>query len=69
MSQKTKPKNNIQKQEYKKVKDSLPKINRLKSALLFIVFSLAAIGQATEIFLTTFVFQSLIDQDFKAFIM
>ncbi len=69
MNQKTKSKNNTQKQEYKKVKDSLPKINRLKSALLFITFSLTAIGQVAEIFLTTFVFQSLIDQDFKAFIM
>ncbi len=57
MREKIKPKKLEQKQEYKRIKATLPKINYFKSSLLFIAFALVAIGGVTSIFLTTEVFQ------------
>ncbi|TCG10546.1 ATP-binding cassette domain-containing protein [Mycoplasma todarodis] len=55
--------------QYKKVKNDLPKISTFKSCVLFIAFLFIAIASVTKTFLTTIIFQSLIDQDFNKFIM
>ncbi|NQZ28803.1 MAG: ABC transporter ATP-binding protein [Mycoplasmatales bacterium] len=62
-------KNKQEKIEYKKVKKDLPKISGFKSFMLFVAFLFVAISAITQTYLTTIIFQSLVEQNFKKFLM
>ena len=68
LSPEAKLKNKEDKLKYKKIKKDLPKINSFKSFMLFIAFLFVAISAITNTYLTTVIFQSLVDQDLHKFI-
>ncbi len=56
-----------ERKRYKEIKRTLPKISAPRSLILFISFFYVAVADVMATFLTTSIFQSLIDQDIKKF--
>ncbi|TCG11439.1 ATP-binding cassette domain-containing protein [Mycoplasma marinum] len=58
-----------EKNEYSKIKKTLPKIPVFKSIIFFLSFSYVAIMTVVTIYFTTFVFRALIDKNYNKFMM